>query len=166
MPPKEVAELLGVSPSGLRRLATLYEGLYGPLPRDGSGSRLWSQSVVERMEAARALVARGRAKSIQDALNAIEQGDTLPSEGLAPRATQGEALGVLVDEVRAMRSELRELREANALMQRQLEAPPEQSAELEEQRRMNSYLMGELRRRSETDQPPHRGFWSRVFSRR
>lgn len=131
IPPKEVAKRLGVSASGLRRLATLYEGLYGPLPRaipsDASSSRVWPAEAVERLDAARSLIASGRAKSIQDALTALETGDTGQSEGLAAMPTQavlqGEALAILIEELRGMRRELAELRADNQIMRKQIEAP-------------------------------------------
>lgn len=147
MPPKEVADRLGVSSSGLRRLASLYEGLYGPLPRDSSDSRIWPTEAVERLKAARAVVAQGRAKSIQDALQAVESGDRTASDSLAPRPPQGEALAALVSEMQAMRRELAELRAESAAMRRQLEAPKDTSGSEPELARMNAYLLGELERR-------------------
>jgi DNA-binding transcriptional MerR regulator len=160
MPPREAADRLGVSSSGLRRLASLYEGLYGPLPRDSSDSRIWPSDVVERLEVARALVSQGRAKSIQDALHAVETGDRAATDGLAPRLPQGEALAALVDEMQAMRRELAELRSESAAMRRQLEAPQGTSGSEPGLARMNAYLLGELeRRRLEDETKKERRAW-------
>ncbi len=166
LPPRAVCERVGVSASGLRRLATLWEGLYGPLPRDPSDSRLWPSEAVDRLVAARQLVSQGRARSIQDALQAAEHSDTPPSEGLTPRATlQGEALGALVEEMRVMRAEIAELKEG---VQRQLQAPREDVAKLEAEnadlKQRNAALFGELERRpteTATSQRPWWRFWGR-----
>lgn len=66
--PKMVAERLQVSSSGLRRLAAIYEGVHGALPKDPMGGRLWSPQAVARLEAAKALVDAGRVKSVREAL--------------------------------------------------------------------------------------------------
>jgi hypothetical protein len=126
IPPKDAGERLGVSSSGLRRLATLYEGLYGPLPRDSSDSRVWPLSAVERLTTARALVSQGRAKSVQDALQATEPGSAIePLDALATRQPSGEAFVLLVEELRSLRAEVAELRQEQATLRRQLEAPEE-----------------------------------------
>lgn len=126
IPPKDAGERLGVSPSGLRRLATLYEGLYGPLPRDSSDSRVWPLSAVERLTTARALVNQGRAKSVQDALQATEEGSaTEPLEALATRQPSGEAFAAMVGELRSLRAEIAELRQEQSAITRQLAAPAE-----------------------------------------
>lgn len=166
MPPKEVADRLGVSSSGLRRLASLYEGLYGSLPRDSSDSRIWPTEAVERLEGARALVSQGRAKSIQDALQAVETGDRTASGGLAPRPPQVEALAALVREMQAMRRELAELRSESATMRRQLDAPQDTSGSEPELARMNAYLLGELeRRRLEDEAKKERRAWWQFWQR-
>ena len=126
IPPKDAAERLGVSASGLRRLATLYEGLYGALPRDSSDSRVWPLSAVERLVTARVLIAQGRAKSVQDALQATEPGSaTVPLDALSTRQPSGEAFEAMVNELRALRAEIAEMRQEQAIMHRQLEAPKE-----------------------------------------
>jgi DNA-binding transcriptional MerR regulator len=111
--PGDVAKRLGVSASGLRRLAGSYAELYGELPRDSSGtSRLWSTEAVNRLEAARALLAAGRARSIKDALLAIE-GGAVPSEDAVLALGQDwrvvEALGVVAARLEALQESNREL---------------------------------------------------------
>ena len=62
--------------STLRRLAPIYEAVHGPLPWEGDdagdGRRLWPAEAVGRVQDARALVAQGRAKSLESALRALQ----------------------------------------------------------------------------------------------
>lgn len=61
-------------PSGLRRYATLYEQVHGELPRrPNTQSRLYPGEALERLAAARQLVETERAKSILEALQALEE---------------------------------------------------------------------------------------------
>lgn len=128
IPPKQAAERLGVSSSGLRRLATLWEEVYGPIHWEGEregGGRVYPQSVVGKLEAARALVREGRSKSIQNALQALDDGATPPTHGLArPGAVDGDIMLALFAEIQAMREELTQLRTDTAEMKNQL-PPPE-----------------------------------------
>lgn len=110
----EAARQLGVSASGMRRLLVIYEQVHGDLPRKGpkeTDARLVSSEVVERLGAARHLVDSDRFRSIAEALTALDEGlkpdltvdstlDT-PVKGLS-----GEALGLLLDELRAVRERL------------------------------------------------------------
>ncbi len=101
--PGDVARRLGVSPSGLRRLAGVYAELYGELPKDSSGtSRLWSPMAVNRLEAARALMAAGQARSIKDALLAVEDGAVPPVEVMAHDGRVEAALGVVAARLEAV----------------------------------------------------------------
>ncbi len=96
MTPGEAARRLGVSPSGLRRLAGAYSEIYGELQKDASGtSRIWSGEAVSRLEAARALMAAGRARSVKDALMAVERGAVPPVELMAHDGRVEAALGVV-----------------------------------------------------------------------
>ncbi len=70
-PPSEVQARLGVSASGLRRLAGIYERSVGALPRDERG-RVWPEGAVEDLERARATVREQRAVSIEAALRGQE----------------------------------------------------------------------------------------------
>ncbi len=126
--PGDVARRLGVSPSGLRRLAGVYAEVYGELPKDSSGtSRRWPSEAVNRLEQARALLAAGQARSIKDALLAVEGGATASADAALALGQEGrvvEALGVvaarlealqesnerLESEVKALRGEVANLR--------------------------------------------------------
>lgn len=75
--PHQAAEVLGVSASGLRRLASIYTKLYGELPRDPERSgptapRVWPAEAVGRLRKARQLVTTGRQQSIADALRVVD----------------------------------------------------------------------------------------------
>ncbi len=116
LPPREAASQLGVAPSTLRRLATVYASVYGPdsLPWSdggkGGGSRLWTGEAVERTRAARGLVESGRASSFELALRMLKDAPVqLPALAEAP-AGDGAALADLRDEVERLRAELADLR--------------------------------------------------------
>ncbi len=130
IPPRDAAERLGVSPSGLRRLATLWEEIYGPIHWEGEregGGRVYPLSVVTKLEAARGLVREGKSKSIQNALQALDMGATPPAQGLArPDIPYKDVLHALLSEMQMMREELSQLRADNAEMRNQL-PPPEAS---------------------------------------
>ncbi len=119
--PGDVAKRLEVSPSGLRRLAGVYAQLYGELPKDSSGtSRQWPSEAVRRLEQARALMAAGQARSIKDALLAVESGATPSADAALALGQDGrmiEALGVVAARLEALQdsnarleSEVAELR--------------------------------------------------------
>jgi DNA-binding transcriptional MerR regulator len=112
MPPREAARRLGVAPSTLRRLAPTYEAVHGGLPWEGNesgGGRLWPSEAVERVEAARALVAEGRAKSLESALRALAGGAPPPSGVLSRPHEALELVEALRSELEAMRRGLAEL---------------------------------------------------------
>lgn len=157
-PPGDAARRLDVSPSGLRRYASFYEEIHGELPRDNQGRRMWSGEAVDRLEAAKALMATGKATSIKEALTALEGGMQPSVEALSVTLPKN-ALGLLLEEIRAMQSRLDTVERLELEVQalrRQLEQPSlfdeppvnqtkaRRSAELE---RMNAYLLGELERR-------------------
>ncbi len=104
--PGDVARRLGVSPSGLRRLAGVYAQVYGDLPKDSSGtSRRWPSEAVYRLEQARALMAAGQARSIKDALLAVEGGATPSTDAALALGQDGrviEALGVVAARLEAV----------------------------------------------------------------
>jgi DNA-binding transcriptional MerR regulator len=105
MSPGEAARQLGVSPSGLRRLAVEYGKVHGELPKDASGtSRLWSPKAVRRLEAARALMAAGQARSIRDALMAVEGGAAPPVEMATAGGDMVAALGVVAARLEALQA--------------------------------------------------------------
>lgn len=135
--PAEAAERLGVSASGLRRLAPIYESVFGDLKRTGKGdedkrAREWSSEAVDRLQTARALTGRGRPyRTVEKALEAIRDGTvTATAEidlGGRQNAADGavaEALQVLLNEVRALRAEVVELKQGRELpAPRRIEEP-------------------------------------------
>ncbi len=144
------ADKVGISVSGLRRLAPIYEEVHGPLPRGGRGSgdspRLWSLEAVIRLNKARLMVAAGMARSVRDALLATDSSDAPSAETITALGSQGsvvEALGLVLTELRsvsevnsALRVELQELRGQVAELraaQSQPEALPQSEGTAEQQ---------------------------------
>jgi hypothetical protein len=77
--------------------------VYGDLPKDSGGtSRLWSVEAVRRLEAARALLSAGQARSIKDALRAVEGGAAPPVEVMAHDGRVEAALGVVAARLEAV----------------------------------------------------------------
>lgn len=72
LPPAEAMRALGVSASGLRRYASIYEDLHGDMPRDNQGRRLWSREAVDALRAAKGLVDAGKVVSIGQALEGLD----------------------------------------------------------------------------------------------
>jgi hypothetical protein len=121
--PARAAELLGVSASGLRRLAPIYESVYGDLKRVGQGdeskrSREWPTEAIERLQTARGVTGRGRPyRTIEAALAALRSGVEVGSVDIdfagrhtgADVATQ-KTLAMLIREISALRDEVAELR--------------------------------------------------------
>ncbi len=134
--PGEAARRLEVSPSGLRRLATVYAGVYGPLQKDSAGT-LWSVQAVGRLERARSLMAAGQARSIKDGLLAVEGGAV---------ATSGAALSLGRDG---------RLVEALGVVSAQLEAVVESNRRLEREVEALRSEVGELRRLPPSSTDPH-----------
>lgn len=117
MAPREAARQLGVAASTLRRLAPTYESVHGPLPWEGDeagGGRLWPELAVRRVQAARALVAEGRAKSLESALRALEGGAPPPGGVLSRSDKVGELVEALRAELEAVRRGLAEIPELRA----------------------------------------------------
>lgn len=150
------AEHLGVSPSGLRRYAALYEELHGELPRRvNTKNRLYTGEALERLAGAKALVEAGRCSSILDGLRALEAGvrpDLLGVE-VEPRVgggLPGDAAGTLLAELRAVRSELVELREDNRALWAELRAfaalPPADRGTADEGAGLLTRLAGRVER--------------------
>jgi DNA-binding transcriptional MerR regulator len=72
LPPAEAMRALGVSASGLRRYASIYEELHGDMPRDNQGRRLWNRNAVDALRAAKGLVDAGKVSSIGQALEGLQ----------------------------------------------------------------------------------------------
>lgn len=112
------AAAVGVSTSGLRRLAPIFEQVYGVLPRSGKGSgdspRMWSLEAVNRLSTARRMVETGQHRSVRTALEALQgvesTGDGLEVPQIGSQPTDRQLLEVLVNEVRVLRSEVETLR--------------------------------------------------------
>lgn len=138
-PSREVQERLGVSPSGLRRLAAIYERAVGPLPRDERG-RVWPEAALEALQAAREAVQSQRAVSIEAALRGQEiegVADPLPTPP-RPSETNLDAATAILEELQALRRLLEEqnarlstIEEENRELRLRLEAP-KAAAEAEE----------------------------------
>ncbi len=128
--PAKAADLLGVSASGLRRLAPIYESVFGELKRVGKGdedkrSREWPSEAVGRLQAARQVTGRGRPyRTIEAALEAIRDGVEVGTAEIdfggrhtgADVATS-QALHVLIGEIQALRLEVQELKQGRELSQ-------------------------------------------------
>lgn len=117
------AERLGMSPSGLRRLAIIYEEVHGELPRrPRSNNRLWPEEAVERLQDARRLLEQERYRTILEALQALEHGVTpedVPKDIETPQMvleqpTEG-AFQVLIAEIQALRREVSDLKQDRQL---------------------------------------------------
>ena len=117
-----------MSISGLRRLAPIYESVYGRLLRTGKGGsdnpRLWSSEAVNRLAAARRLVEVGRYHAVKNALEALRDGDVPESapnnlEAIleTTELTDRAVLELLVSEVKALRLEVLELKQNRLLTQ-------------------------------------------------
>ena len=127
----------------MRRLATVYEKVYGPLPRDQRQGRVYSEEAVERLERAREMVRAGRSTSIEAALRGEEVIDRADPQEEQHRATRDQIQALhaevqalratveeLVGENRALRERLPEL-EASEQPQEHAQEPPEVSEGVE-----------------------------------
>ncbi len=128
--PAAAADLLGVSASGLRRLAPIYESVYGDLKRVGRGAadkraREWTAEAVERLQTARGVTGRGKPyRTIEAALEALRAGVEVAAVEIdfagrhaGGEGALGETLQVLIGEIQALRGEVLELKQNQALPQ-------------------------------------------------
>jgi hypothetical protein len=131
--PGEAARQLGVSPSGLRRLAVIYGEVYGDLQKDAGGtSRIWTQEAVVRLQRARALMAAGQARSVRDALVAVEGGAAPRVEVAVSGGDVAAALGMVATQLEAVLESNRRLEAEVAALRLEVEAralPPGVSPE-------------------------------------
>ena len=107
------AEQLGVSPSGMRRLAVIYEQVHGPLLRRGGGGRLFSSEALEALETARRVVELEQVATIREALQRLKEGERLEMtlEAVEGAPVNAQVLsGAVVRELRALRAEVEALR--------------------------------------------------------
>ena len=145
---EEVAQRLGVTTAGLRRLADIYDTVYEPLKRDDRHNkrRLWTIAAISRLERARQLVQDERARSIKAALEMARDGtETPPQDGLAmPQGgSQHTVLVTLLEHVQNLEARLE-------AMQRQLEAPKDDADRFAHLERMNAHLLDELERQRQS----------------
>lgn len=153
-----VAERLGVTTAGLRRLADIYDTVYPPIKRDAKQNRrrVWTYEAISRLERARQLVQEDRARSIKAALELARDGTEIPRVTLAApsqQVTQDALLVALLEHVQRLEARME-------TMQHQLEAPKGETTRETELERMNAYLLGELERRSNLEmQAPRRPWW-------
>lgn len=76
----EVAERLGISTSHVRRCARTYERVYSELGKDARGHRYYTETMVERLEAAHQALSAGRFVSLEAALEAQRDGEPASSK--------------------------------------------------------------------------------------
>jgi hypothetical protein len=112
--PEDVAKRLRISSAGLRRLAVIYERVYGELPRGPNRGRLWTGDAIERLESARLAVQQGQAVSVEAALAGLRAGaEPIEAQPMAtttslPPITSSQPLEALVEELLALREAVEE----------------------------------------------------------
>ncbi len=122
LPPREAATLLGVAPSTLRRLATVYTDVFGADALGwsdggrGGGSRLWTGEALRRTRAARELVESGRASSFELALRTLKDSPESALTLTVAEPETGPEVAALRDEVAVLREALEELRDELAAL--------------------------------------------------
>lgn len=164
--PGQAAQVLEVTTQTLRRYADDYGEVFEPVLQHGR-QRVFDDLFVVRLQQAQALQQANSAPSIRVALEFVRDGsgagEAVAHSGQPPFEREVlEKLSALAEMVAHLANENRELQGRL----NQLEPSQDtQSAELTEQRQMNRYLLGELKRRSERDQPQRRGWWARTFGR-
>jgi hypothetical protein len=136
--PHEAAAMLGMSGANLRRLAPIYERVYGELPRDVRRGRVWPEDAIDRLKRARDAVRAGRAQSVQAALVADRTGEDL-SSGADAALPAPNTLAELIAEIRALRRTIEDQNRLIIEQGRRLEAlesgePYEAPSELRESR--------------------------------
>lgn len=102
--PAQVAQVLGVSAPSVRRIALVYEGVFGPLPRDERGHRHWPQQALHRTQAAHQALGTGSVASLEAALRLIDEGDDLPVPVDLPAVPpEPDVLAEVLQELRRLR---------------------------------------------------------------
>lgn len=104
--PSDVANLLDVSDSSLRRMAGEYEQVFPPMQRDANNRRLWTVEAAQMLKQAHEAQKEGRAVSLRAALEALAEGRELPAladlgEAITPAggSQTGEELALLREEI-------------------------------------------------------------------
>ena len=116
--PGDLAVRLSVSDRTVRRLAEAYSKVYGQLPRDARQHRQFPLEAVLRLEQAAVLMQTAPGSSNIEILTALRDGLT-PVRQLHRSAVPAtpDALAPIMDELRALRAELAELRALVVTMQ-------------------------------------------------
>lgn len=112
--PAEVERQLGVKGSTLRNYAKAYESVFGELYRGSRNERLWPTEALERLDAARSLFQAGKAVSLEAALELLGASDAELSTVLA-ETNQPDPMMLVLEELRALRQEVNELKAQLAL---------------------------------------------------
>ncbi len=104
LPPAEAMRALGVSASGLRRYASIYEELHGDMPRDNQGRRLWNRDAVDALRAAKGLVDAGKVSSIGQALEGLQDAPETIIEAAAKLSAKptGDALSRVLEQLNSV----------------------------------------------------------------
>ncbi len=92
-----------MSGANLRRLAPIYERVYGDLPRDARRGRVWPPEAIDHLKRARDAVRAGRSQSVQAALVAERMGEDLTSAAEGGALPAAGTLAEFVAELRALR---------------------------------------------------------------
>jgi len=107
--PGEVAQVLGVQPRTVRRMAETYEAVFEELPRvrpeENRSPRLWTAEAVRRVQVAHLALRSGKVGSLEHALVLVRDGAELPVVAAAEESGQG------ADNMAAQLAELRALLE-------------------------------------------------------
>lgn len=108
--PGALAARLGVSDRTVRRMGETWERVHGEgaLPRDRRGHRLFPADVADRLEVAARTLRDSPGVSLEETLTAQRDGVPLPRH--PDRTPSADALAPLLDELRAVRGELADLR--------------------------------------------------------
>jgi hypothetical protein len=107
-----VAKELGLTRSGLNRLALIYERVHGELPRGERHVRLWTPEAIDYLRSARLAVQEGRAVTMEAALRGVEvAGGAQSSTELSKRSEVRLRTGPLSSSLDALMEELHSLRE-------------------------------------------------------
>ena len=179
----QLSDRLGLGTSMARRYGLAYEEVTGqPIPQAPGRGRLYSEDAVSTLEKARDYLLTHPGETVEGALRAVlglevepQEVESEPTEQAAPRLTVEafrreleQALKPVLAELQTLREENEELREAVQGL-RALPGPseasegavsdPETLAELEEQRRLNAYLKGEIVRRDLEAERVNKPWW-------
>lgn len=121
LPPAEAMRVLGVSASGLRRYASIYEKIHGEMPRDNQSRRLWSREAVDALRAAKGLVDAGKVSSIEQALEGLQNAPQTMIEAAANLSVKStdEALSSVLEKLEIVDRLVQEVQQLREQVERQ-----------------------------------------------